>query len=139
MTNRKPSVTTITYARMTNDRVNGPATGRNRSNIDPKLSWARFARSNMAAISAVVLPTDVADVRWAATPQKTTPITAPPPDEIISAIAFCTSWPGLFRFRSEATNERLVNIRPFHECQPYLPSAISTTYVEGIRDVLPLQ
>ena len=131
-----PNATTITYARMTNDRVSGPATGRNRSKMEPKLNWARLANNNMAAISAVVRPTEVAEVRWVATPQKTTPMTAPPPDEIIRAMAFCTNRPGFLRPLSESEKERLVKFSPFQDCHTSDSIAFSTRYAEAVCNTL---
>src|SRR5271155_2483051 len=75
------------------ERVRFPATGRNRSKIEPKLSCARFASMIIATISADVRPTASGVARCAATPQKARPNTAEPPAEIMRATAFWISRP----------------------------------------------
>jgi hypothetical protein len=80
-----------------NARVWLPATGRKRSKIGPKLSCDRLAINTIAAISAEARPTALAEATCVATPQNTTPSTALPPLEIISATAFCIRRPGRAR------------------------------------------
>jgi hypothetical protein len=67
--------------------------GRKRSKMVVKLSWAKLARSIIAAISAEALPTFFAVTRWAAVAQNTTPKAAVPPEDSISAMAFPIRFP----------------------------------------------
>ncbi len=77
----------IAYARTMNRAVFSPATGKNLSNIGPKLSWARLASRTRLATSADARPTADSLARCAAMPQNPTPKIAVPADDSISASA----------------------------------------------------